>query len=37
MELSVDGTVEYSTLEAGVVPAKRYRSCHYNRESATRC
>lgn len=31
MELSIDGTVEYSTLEARVAPAKIYRGCHYSR------
>ena len=28
MELSIDGTVDYSSLETGVAIAKRCRGCH---------
>jgi len=31
MKLSIDRTIEYSTLEARVALAKRYRGCHSSR------
>ena len=34
MKLSIDRTVDYSSLETGVSLAERYRRGHYSREFA---
>jgi hypothetical protein len=35
VELSIDLTIDYSGLEAGVGVAKRHRGCHHDRGSLT--